>query len=145
MGKENDILESFKELKNSSPYRVPEGYFDTLQDRIEATIKHDSLSNRAKIFQFVKPWMSLAAGFLFIIIIYVTFIPEKTDIQIATNSTELYNDSFENLDIMAAQLSEYDLAAYLSENDIDNAYGEPIIENDISDLTAEDIEELILF
>ncbi len=145
MDKENDILESFKELKNSSPYRVPEGYFDALQGRIEATIKHDSLSKRAKIFQLVKPWMSLAAGFLFIIIIYVTFIPEKTDIQIATNSTELYNDSFENLDVVAAQLSEYDLAAYLSKNDIDNAYSEPIIENHISDLTAEDIEELILF
>jgi len=145
MDNENDILESFEELKNNSPYKVPEGYFDTLQGRIEANIKHYSLSKRAKIIQMVKPWMSLAAGLLFLIIIYVTFMPEETTNQLATSSTELFNDSFETLDPVASLLSEYDLATCLSDEDINNAYNESIFETDFSDLTTQDVEDLILF
>ena len=145
MDNENDILESLKELKDNPPYKVPEGYFDTLQDRIEENIRQESLPKRAKIIQMIKPWMSLAAGFLFLIIIYVTFIPGRTDTQLATNATDIYDDYLETLDPVASQLSEYDLAMYLSDEDINNASNDPAMQTDISDFTIEDIEDLILF
>jgi len=145
MDNENDILESLKELKDNPPYKVPEGYFDTLQDKIEENIRQESLPKRAKIIQMIKPWMSLAAGFLFLIIIYVTFIPGRTDTQLATNATDIYDDYLETLDPVASQLSEYDLAMYLSDEDINNASNDPAMQTDISDFTIEDIEDLILF
>jgi len=145
MDNENDILESLKELKDNPPYKVPEGYFDTLQDRIEENIRQESLPKRAKIIQMIKPWMSLAAGFLFLIIIYVTFIPGRTDTQLATNATDIYDDYLETLDPVASQLSEYDLAMFLSDEDINNASNDPAMQTDISDFTIEDIEDLILF
>jgi hypothetical protein len=145
MNKESDILKPLKELKDNSPYKVPEGYFDTLHDRIKENVRQNSLPKRAKIIQMIKPWMSLAAGFLFLIIIYVTFIPDKTNTQLATSSTVVSEDYLETLDPIASQLSEYDLAMYLSAEDINNASIDPAIQTDISDFTIEDIEDLILF
>ena len=145
MNNENDILESLQELKDNSPYKVPEGYFDTLQGRIRENIKYDSLPRKAKIIQMIKPWMSLAAGFLFIIVIYITFIPEKTETQLATNSTLFSEDYYETFDPVVSQLSEYDLAMYLSDEDIDSEYNDPAVDTDVSDFTIEDIENLILF
>jgi len=145
MNKENDILESLNVLKGNSPYKVPEGYFDNLPGIIKENVKQDSLPQKAKIIQILKPWMSLAAGFLFIVVIYVTFIPEKTTIQVATTSADLFEEYFESIDPIASQLSEYDLASYLSDEDINEAFSKPMEQTDISTLTAEEIEDLILF
>ncbi len=145
MDKNSDILESLKELKNNSPYRVPDGYFDNLPERIRENIRQDSLSKKAKIIQIFKPWIGLAAGFLFIIVIYIAFFPKKTDMQIAANSSLLYESYDETLDPLASQLSEYDLTSYLSGEDINDEYSDPLIETDVSDFTIEDIEDLILF
>ncbi len=145
MDKNSDILELLKELKDNSPHRVPEGYFDTLPERVSENIRQDSLPKKAKIIQIFKPWIGLAAGFLFLIAIYITFIPKKTNIQIATNSTVIYENFDETIDPVASLLSEYDLTSYLSAEDIYDASSEQIIETDISDLTIEDIEDLILF
>ncbi len=145
MDKNDDILEILKELKDDSPYKVPEGYFDSLPERIRGHIRQNSLSQKTRIIQILKPWMGLAAGFLFIITLYFTLFPEKTNIKTATNSSYLYEIYDDVIDPIVSQFNEYDLAYHLSEKDINDLNSDSLLQTDLYDITIEDIEDLILF
>lgn len=51
--------------KPDNPFRTPERYFDTLEDRIMAGIKHaeKTQSKKSRIVQFMKPALGLVASF----------------------------------------------------------------------------------
>jgi len=65
--KENIEPEFLKRL-NTNPFRTPEGYFDTLEDRIMEGIQHPKKKKTisAKIFRILKPTLGLAASIMMV-------------------------------------------------------------------------------
>jgi len=146
MNKKEDIFEALKELKAHPPFEVPEGYFDDFPQRMKERIEQESVTNRPGIIRMMKPWLGLAAGFLFIVALYITFAPNFYKPDTAEVNTEtIYDD--EIIDPVATQVDEYDLICYLTDcNKTDNSNDiNPEIEIDVSGLTQDDVEELILF
>jgi len=68
MYEEDNIEPEFLKRQKKNPFRTPEGYFDSLEDRImrgtEPLKKTKSTSTR--IIQFIKPALGLAASFLLV-------------------------------------------------------------------------------
>ncbi len=63
-----------------SPFGVPEGYFDFIEDRIEERIRREESSGGQKLIRMLKPVLGLAASFAlaFLLIYYpVTTILKK--------------------------------------------------------------------
>jgi hypothetical protein len=67
-----------KELfgNNERPFKVPENYFDDFDARLMQKIEAEESFNKAKenalapIISVIKPWLTMAAGFLLIALIY---------------------------------------------------------------------------
>ena len=148
MKKQDDIFDELKELKDNSQFSVPEGYFETFHDRMKQRIEQESSTQKPRIISMLKPWMGLTAGFLLIVAVYITFIPKISDVKTAKNNTEQTNifDDVIN-DPVLTQFNEYDLVCYLTGCDQNNSTNENLNENepDLTGLTAEDIDDLILF
>ena len=146
MNKKEDIFEALDELKAHPPFEVPEGYFENFPQRLKKRIEQETMAQKPGIIRMMKPWLGLAAGFLFIVALYITFAPDFPATETAGLSTEInYED--ETIDPMATEFNEYDLICYLTDcNKTENT--EDInseIEIDVTGLTQDDVEELILF
>lgn len=88
-----------------SPFRTPENYFESLEDRIMGNINDQTKkkSSSTKIIQFLKPALGLAASFalIYMLVYYPinTFLLKdtvKTELT-DTDSTDLLNDYSINL------------------------------------------------
>ena len=146
MSKQHDILKALNELKDNSIYEVPKDYFDTLPDRIHERIRQDPSSTKNGVLHILKPWLAIAAGLLFLVAVYISFDPGKDRFtQIAVNTTVSAENDDSYFDPIALQISEYDLASYISEKGIDGEVIEPVSQSDLTGLTIDDIENLILF
>ncbi len=148
MNKHDNILDELKELKDNSPFSVPEGYFDTFHDRLIRRIEQESPAEKRSIISVLKPWMGMAAGFLLIVAVYITFIPKLSDVNTAETNTEQINE-FDDVidDPVFTQVNEYDLICFLSncDQDISSDKDADNTETDLTGLTIEDIDDLILF
>lgn len=59
-----------------SPFKVPDGYFETLEERIEARMASEtkSISTKGKVIRMIKPILGLAASFaLVLLLVYYPF------------------------------------------------------------------------
>jgi hypothetical protein len=99
MYEENDIKPEFMQRPKQNPFRTPDGYFDSMEDRIMGTIEYrkSKKSGIGKVVQFLKPALGLAASFLLIyLLVYYpinTFLL-KDSAKVATNDTT-NNDRFD--------------------------------------------------
>lgn len=99
MYEENDIKPEFMQRPKQNPFSTPEGYFDSLEDRIMGTIEYrqNKKSGMSKVIQFVKPVLGLAASFLLIyLLVYYpinTFLL-KDSAKVATNDSTT-SDAFD--------------------------------------------------
>lgn len=85
MKMENDILNSSKDLK-STPFKVPEGYFDQLKSEIRKNTEPRIV--RMSIWTRLAPYAAIAAMFLFILTLGKLFIKDNysgEDISISNN------------------------------------------------------------
>ena len=149
MNKDKDIFDALNELKDNNPFDVPEGYFDSFQQRMKERIERENETQRPGLIRMMKPWLGLAAGFLFIIALYITFGPDFSNTKTAEVNTEMFFDDG-TLDQFFTEFNEYDLICYLTDcnktdkqdqtNDINSE-----IEIDVTGLTQDDVEDLILF
>ena len=66
MNENKDILNGFESHEN--PFRVPEGYFETLEDRLMARIADEAADVETKrpVWRILKPALALAATFALI-------------------------------------------------------------------------------
>ncbi len=66
MNEEKDILSGI--ASHDSPFRVPEGYFETMEDRVMARIAEESAVVEVKrpVWRILKPALTLAATFALI-------------------------------------------------------------------------------
>lgn len=137
MYEEEEIEPKFRK-RPENPFRTPDRYFNTLEDRIMGSIKHaeKTKSNSSKVIHFLKPALGLVASFalVFLLVYYpINYFLPKSAVQTAqtvTNNSDIpeaYSLSFSLLDegtlfntisspdtISASQLNPDDVLAYLS-------------------------------
>ncbi|HCY42254.1 MAG TPA: hypothetical protein DHV48_13010 [Prolixibacteraceae bacterium] len=79
MYEENNTEPEFMKRPRSNPFRTPDHYFDTIEDRIMGAIEHEAkkktTSATGKIFQLLKPVLGLAASFA--VIYLLAYYPIK--------------------------------------------------------------------
>ena len=69
---EENIEPEFSKRYGSNPFRVPEGYFDSLDDRImnAVTVQQKKRSNPVTIIRILKPALSVAASIALVYLIF---------------------------------------------------------------------------
>ncbi|MGQ7870829.1 hypothetical protein [Sunxiuqinia sp. sy24] len=74
MKEKKDIWTELKNQPSKPPFKVPEGYFDSLEDRIEARINGETeeVSSQGKLIRMLKPLLAMAASFalIFMLVYY---------------------------------------------------------------------------
>jgi len=74
MNEKKNIGNALQNRPSKPPFRVPDGYFDTLEDRIEARIADESspVSSKGKLIRMMKPMLAMAASFalIFMLVYY---------------------------------------------------------------------------
>ena len=72
--KNGNIENLFGDLKKENPFRVPENYFETFADRLNARIKEDERSqNMRTLFSYLKPIMAIAA--ILVLVMLLVYVP----------------------------------------------------------------------
>jgi hypothetical protein len=109
MYKKENIESDFSERSKSNPFRTPEGYFDTVEDRIMGAITHSEKPkhNSPQIIRFLKPALTLAASLAmvyFMVYFPVNYLKTKstaqTEVTDSANSDifDAYSLSFSLID-----------------------------------------------
>lgn len=74
MKEKKDIWTELQNPPSKAPFKVPEGYFDSLEDRIEARISEETeqVSSQGKLIRMLKPVLAMAASFalIFLLVYY---------------------------------------------------------------------------
>lgn len=118
MKERKDIWDELENQPSNPPFKVPDGYFNTLEERIEAKIKEEAepVSSKGKIIRMLKPALAMAASFalVFLLVYYPlsVFLPaylaKNADTPLEQNQPESEEDIlFSYLSISA--YSAYDL------------------------------------
>ena len=138
-------MNKLKNIKNNSsgfpkdyPFDVPEWYFETLDDRIEARIHADSEGNASKVIHLIKPVLGLVASFILVYFLVSyplrNFMPQQIDNQISEQieTMEAYRPDVEK-DILAN-------SSFLDENTFFQALTE---EENVDEFVSEEIFTIV--
>lgn len=73
-------MEEFNDkYKKKNPFSVPDGYFDTLNDKITERIKTGEKQPKVSLMQMLRPYMGLAAVFLIALFVVQVIFPHFVD------------------------------------------------------------------
>ena len=138
MYEEDNIEPEFMKRDKTNPFRTPDRYFDSLEDRIMGEIKHSAKSETtsAKVIRFLKPVLGLAAS---ITLVYILIsnpinhflqkgtINSQADVTTAVSSDDDSIFNFSSIDdntlinaissdetSSVSQINQDDMLAYLS-------------------------------
>jgi len=138
MYSEENHNDDLKNMPKENPFKVPEGYFDTLTERIEEKIYTQPETEKKNVVRFlssVKNQIALAAGFaLFVIISYAIM----HYVMKGNTGEQVLNQQF--ADIIESEIGDYETSILI------DAYIETqkeAIPNDIELPDEEMIEYLI--
>ena len=118
---ENEEKYIREKLGQNNPFRVPEGYFDQLTERVMAQLSEQvtaQLPERRQKSRFIalRPWLYAAACIVVLLVLSVTFLfqrPADDTQQVAANTVEsTYMDEAADY----AMLDNAEIYACLSEN-----------------------------
>jgi len=75
--KDEHIENPFEEIKDGNPFRVPQNYFETFEERLIARIKKEELfiNHRRRLMFYLKPILAVAA--ILIIGLMILTIPDS--------------------------------------------------------------------
>ena len=136
MYEENKIEPEFLKRPKSNPFKTPDHYFDSLEDRIMVEIKHTvkAETTSAKIIRMLKPVLGLAASFLLIALL--VYSPMKTLFLKNSAKTELAkSSSADSFDNYSFNLTSID----------DNVLVNAIFTDDATDVSTTDPDELLAY
>lgn len=133
-------LNQFESLKRHQAFKVPERYFDTFDERMHEVVKRHNATKGQLLIQMIKPWLTVAAIFIVVAIVYNVFNPFKNDEQLRTSS----EDTEELFTPIFFELTEYDLVTYVVDEDI-SLSTDAWSNDDLSDLTQNELDDLILY
>ncbi len=94
MHEEEKIESEFLKRPKSNPFKAPEYYFDTLEDRIMANVQYQDKkkTKSSGIIQLLKPVLGLAASFalVYLLVYYpiTTFLLKDTEQVVSNDSIE---------------------------------------------------------
>ncbi len=94
MRKFDDILKHTNGKQAEHPFKVPQGYFETFEDRLEAQLQaaEEQKSPRQTIVRILKPVLGLAASFVLIMLLIKYPLQEITPM-IGSEELSAQNDS----------------------------------------------------
>ncbi len=105
MYEEENIEPEFLKRPKKNPFRTPDHYFDSIEDRVMGAIKYEAkkktISKSGKIFQILKPVLGLAASFALVYVLayypFKYFTPAnmaKSELTDTTRNDSLHNYAF---------------------------------------------------
>jgi len=96
MYEEENIESEFLKRPKKNPFRTPDNYFDSIEDRVMGKIKYQTgkKTSSAKVIQLLKPALGLAASFLLVYLLVnypVNHLLPKTLVKsVITDTTSPY-------------------------------------------------------
>jgi hypothetical protein len=126
MHEQENIKPGFEELGKSNPFRTPEGYFGSIEDRIMQKIEYSAKpQNRSsRVIRLLKPALGLAASFtlVYMLVYYpINFLllkgNAKTEVTDSVNS-----DSFDAYSLSFSLVDENTLINTLFSDETNNTY-----------------------
>jgi hypothetical protein len=119
MKNNNDIGPNIDRIRKNRPFSVPEGYFDSFPEKIRGRLQNEEVSSVSvpeRVWQVLRPQLSLAAGIIgFAIIGYIGFnalIQSEEQLlsdEVITEYVDYYQDDF----------SEYYILSMLDSDDFE--------------------------
>jgi len=136
MYEEENNESEFLNRQKKNPFQTPDGYFDSIEDRIMAKIKHPDKTETfsSKIIQLMKPILGLAASFLLISLLAYSLLEifSIKKIQIAKTTQD---STFDMLDNYTFDLGLID----------DNTLASAIFTDETSNVSATNPDELLAY
>ncbi len=136
MYEEENIEPEFLKRGKKNPFRTPDGYFDSVEDRIMEGILHsnNTKSTSVRIVKFIKPALGLAASLLLVGLL--VYSPVKTLLLKNSTKSEIVQSSPTDL----LDNDSFDLGS-IDENNLASA----IFTDEISNVSAENSDELLAY
>lgn len=74
------IMDNLDEkYRSKNPFSVPDGYFDSLEERVMERVKESGKPKRAGALQMLKPYLGLAGLFVFAMLFVQFLLPRLVD------------------------------------------------------------------
>lgn len=111
--------------KEKNPFRMPEGYFEGLTDKVMDKIEEDDIPTKSKIVPMFKTFMWMAASFVIIfgigrIVIPLAMDPSQRIQGAPSQSLVVENEQLQYDELDDLDLSDDDIIDYLSEQTVDD-------------------------
>lgn len=126
MYEEKEIIPEFEEMGNSNPFRTPEGYFGSIEDRIMGKITDTAKpkNTSAVIMRFLKPALGLAASFTLVYLL--VYYPINSLLHKETAKTEVSDsassDPFDAYSLSFSMVDESTLINTLFSDETNSTY-----------------------
>lgn len=123
MYEEDNIESEFLKRPKKNPFRTPDNYFDSMEDRVMRTIEHEkqtkSSSGAGKVYRLFKPVLGLAASFaLVFVLVYYPIKYFSSDKLVKTQSTDtVTTETNDFYSIVISAVDENALVDALSKED----------------------------
>ncbi len=135
MSKKPHTHNRLEDLKKENPFRVPEGYFDSLPGRISEAVSGEQSGAEAPrgFFSLLRPQLALAAGFLILVVAgYVA-------VQLILKPGNGNGNNYQNI----AEYVEFNLDDFDESEIMEMVGGNPTEKESFADLDEEIIEYLV--
>lgn len=109
---EEKISPEFRKWDNSNPFKTPEGYFESFEDKLMSKIKFNTKPHKTstKVIRMLKPILSLAASFVLVVLLVQYPIKRflRNDTVIPEQENLINNNNNNSLDLYSVSLSMID-------------------------------------
>ena len=116
MDNKNNHTDFLKGLPTEPPFKVPEAYFETFDERLMARVKQSSGNpkQKGKLLRMLRPVLWLAAGFvmIFLLVHYPLkmFLPDgSTETELAAVENSILNEWLYSSDFYYLSLEDTDI------------------------------------
>ncbi len=106
-----------EKYKSKNPFSVPDGYFDTLGDRVMSRVKESEHSKQASLLKMLKPYFGLAALFACAMVVVQVALPGMVEEKEIQEKQEMAASKMEEENIFDADFnpSREEIIEYLSQ------------------------------
>jgi len=139
--KDENIEEILEGYKKANSFKVPDGYFDTFNEKLFERIKEKEQPAMQRLWLYLKPVAGLAAAFaLVFMLVYVPltkFMPGKDYLATRTDSADLPVQTADSVDRTGTVLAFFTESQFLSVIDGADEYDKTmLVSSDVVDLLA---------
>lgn len=134
------ILENLKKENPQSGFKVPDDYFESFEDSMLKRIEAEEKPFVKKVIMVIKPWLSLAAIFTLVAIVYYSIPYFSTEPKFADADL-----SGVSLEYLSSSYDELELIEIIAEKENQEVFESIQTNQDLlKDLSYEDIESIII-